>query len=74
MRTSSRAISSGDSTKSMHPLAIALSGISGWIAVLSFCAMVNAAYLFNTAQRRGSVAVIAGDNHSNQLAVPVTGQ
>ena len=35
-----RAISSGDKTKSMHPLAIALSGMSGWLDVLNFCAMV----------------------------------
>lgn len=34
------AISSGDRMKSIHPLAIALSGMSGWVAVSSFCAMV----------------------------------
>jgi len=35
------AISSGERTKSMHPVAIALSGISGCLAVSSFCAMVT---------------------------------
>ncbi len=40
MRTISCAMSSGDRTKSMQPLAIALCGMSGWVAVLSFCAMV----------------------------------
>ena len=40
MRIISRAISSGESTKSIQPLAMALSGISGWLAVFSFCAMV----------------------------------
>ena len=39
IRTISRAISSGERTKSMHPLAIALSGMSGCPAVSSFCAM-----------------------------------
>jgi hypothetical protein len=40
MRTISLAMSSGERMKSMHPLAIALSGMSGCAAVSSFCAMV----------------------------------
>lgn len=34
------AISSGERTKSIHPLAMALSGISGCLAVSGFCANV----------------------------------
>src|SRR3989339_710870 len=33
MRTISLAMSSGDSTKSMQPVSMALSGMSGWLAV-----------------------------------------
>ena len=40
IRTISRAMSSGERTKSIHPLAIALAGMSGWLAVSGFCAMV----------------------------------
>ena len=40
IRTICFAISSGDITKSMQPLAMALSGISGWMAVSSFWAIV----------------------------------
>jgi hypothetical protein len=46
IRTISSAISSGERTKSMHPVAIALSGISGCAAVSSFCAMVMPAASF----------------------------
>jgi hypothetical protein len=41
IRTISLAISSGERTKSIHPLAIALSGMSGCPAVSSFCAIVT---------------------------------
>jgi hypothetical protein len=34
------AISSGDKMKSIQPVSTALSGISGWITVLDFCAIV----------------------------------
>src|ERR1019366_3290155 len=40
IRTISRPISSGERMKSIHPLAIALPGISGWTAVSGFWAMV----------------------------------
>jgi hypothetical protein len=40
IRLISFAISSGERIKSIHPLAIALSGISGCAAVSGFCAMV----------------------------------
>lgn len=40
IRTISLAISSGERIKSIHPLAIALCGISGCPAVSGFCAMV----------------------------------
>jgi hypothetical protein len=40
IRVISAAMPSGDRTKSMHPLAMALAGISGCPAVSGFCAMV----------------------------------
>jgi hypothetical protein len=57
--------------KSMHPLAIALSGMSGCSAVASFWAIANAANFFYAAERRGPVAVIAGNDNRDQLAGPV---
>src|ERR1035437_10066035 len=65
---------SGESTKSTHPLAIALSGMSGWAAVSSFCAMVVPPHLLDAAQRDCPIAIIAGDHDGDKLVVPVLGQ
>lgn len=64
----------------MHPVSMALLGMSGWLAVLSFCAMVMPTYFLDAAQCCGSVAVAvavavkARDYHGNQLAVPAISQ
>jgi len=57
----------------MHPVDIALSGISGCAAVSSFCAMVMPPALFMPHSAAAPVAVIAGDNDSDEFAVPVLG-
>ena len=74
MRTISWAISSGDSTKSMNPLAIALPGMSGCFGGLELLGDGDAARLFDAAQRRRPIAVIARDDDGDQLAVPMLGQ
>ena len=74
IRTISLAISSGERTKSIYPLAIALPGMSGLPAVSSLCAMVMPPTSFNVVQCGCPISIIAGDNHGDKPAVPVPRQ
>ena len=72
IRAISWAISSGDRIKSIHPLAIALPGMSGCPAVSGFLSDGDAPRFSYSAQRRCSIAVVTRDNYRDKFAAPVS--
>ena len=73
MRASSRAIPSGGSTKSMHPVAIAERGMPSYLAV-SILRQRDAARAFDGFDPQGAIRTGAGENYADRAFAHVFGE